>query len=86
MINLNAITFLCALGISLIITASIIGYIIQNDNFNATQSQKDVRETVQNNNPSSEDTILNYQKEKPLLQLVGIKNLEKSGIKKNNIQ
>ena len=81
MIKLNAITFLCAVGISLIITASIIGYVNQNDNFNMTQNQKDVRETVQNNNPSSENTFTNYQKEKPILQLIVIKNIEKSGIK-----
>ena len=51
MIKLNAITFLCALGISLVITASIIGYISHNNNISVVDNQKDVREAVQNNNP-----------------------------------
>lgn len=53
MINLRSITFLCSIGISLIIVASILGYVhlITNQNVNADQNS--IRIALQNKNPSS---------------------------------
>ena len=77
MIKLNAITFLCAVGISLIITASIIGYTDHNNSFNVTKNQQNVREAVQNNNPTYMNNKLENNQEKTIFTNIEIELIKK---------
>ena len=76
---MNAITFLCAVGISLVITASIIGYVDHSNSFNVVKSQNDVREAVQNGDTTYLDNKLENNQEKTIFT-----NLEIELIKKND--
>ena len=67
MVNLRSITLLCSIGMSLIIVTSILGLAHLTANQNLGANQNNVRSSLQNVNPSSENLkILNHQMTKPL--------------------
>ncbi len=65
MINLRSITFLCSIGISLIIVISVLGFTHLIINPNVNTDQNNIRLALQNENPSSGSIkILNQHMEK----------------------
>ncbi|MGZ7068793.1 MAG: hypothetical protein ACXVHT_10845 [Methanobacterium sp.] len=66
MVTLNGITFLCTVGVTIVIAVSVMGMIFSNGDYSITSDQKNVREIMESGNTYTDSVkILNQHLEKP---------------------
>ncbi len=68
MVNLQSVTLLCSIAVSLLVVISILGIANITANYNLGADQNNIRASLQNGNPSGGSiTVLNHQMTKPIL-------------------